>query len=170
MPFTIMLIIPLNVVNTLLTVGNHNVPGSIFFRIKLLAAMNLTAGGTVLVMRFTGRCCRGKTKLIRTALRTMHIHLHPVVVASLTFNLNIMPLTVDANMNSNNGGTVNATMLNNVLDSAFLNVFFVPVFFIMMRHVFDHNGSGSAASSAPPAGRRWWSGRRLALGPVSVLV
>lgn len=77
---------------------------------------------------------------MRTVVRTTQVHLHPVLVASLTFVLNILPLIVDRNTNSNTRGTMNANIVNKVFTTAILTVCFIPIFFIMIRRLFTHFG------------------------------
>ncbi len=146
-PFAVVLAIPLTVTKTLVFVCFGSVAVGIFDRVNVVVLVNLITGGNVLVIRFTGRGRRRKTSGVATVRSTSLRHLHPVLVADTSAILNLIPLTFTANRKYGRHVTVNITMINNVLMSAFLAVCVIPT-------ICDCVSAGQVGRAS---GRRGWS-------------
>lgn len=98
----------------------------VFDRVNVVVLVNLITGGNVLVMRFTGRHRRTKLDVTRTVHSTSARHLQPVLVADVSAVLKLIPLMCTSNRKTRKHVTVNVTMINNVVISAFLALFVIP--------------------------------------------
>lgn len=105
-----------------------------------MVLMKLTTGGTVLVIRFTGMRMSSNRSVIATTVGTTHLHFHPVLVASLTFILNVLPVMLTDKPNSTDQRTVNANMFFKVVFTVILNVVLMPFFFIVICGLMIEDG------------------------------
>lgn len=134
--------LPMTILKTCTNVALYNLRGSACFRVNLMVLVNLTTGGTVLVIRFTGSRISGKHSVMRSTLRTTDLHFHPVLVASLTFVLNVLPVIVTANPKSTDQRTVNANMFFKVVMTIAMNVLLIPFFFMVVCGTARGVGTG----------------------------
>lgn len=87
-----------------------------------------------------------KNSLVRSTVRTTRLHFHPVLVASLTFILNVLPVILTANPNSTDHTTVNAKIFFKVVFTVMINVVLIPFFFILIC------GAGTGLGGMPGIG------------------
>lgn len=127
---TIVLVgLPLTLVNnifTLLVAANRvDVPTVVNF----VSLFNVTAHGNVLLVDRCGRLRRMRNlKMCRDMVHKSLSHLGPVIVATLSSTLTLVPLTLDKDLpNGRVRDPVTGIVLNNLLASAFLGKFVVPV-------------------------------------------
>lgn len=133
LPLSMMLSVPFNLTNTFVFAGVFNRSGSVCVRVSLVVLVNLLTGGTVLVMRFTLRHHHANVTVGCSTVLNTNTHLHPVLVASLTVVVNLLPLVFTSNMNGGNGRALNTTTMNNVLVNAVYRVFIIPTLFTIFR-------------------------------------
>lgn len=127
-----LLSLPITTLNTCLNIIVYKLRGSVCFRVNLIVLIKLTTGGTVLVIRFTGIRISGKKSLVRSTVRTTRLHFQPVLVASLTFMLKVLPVILTDKPNSTDHRTVNANIFFKVVFTVMFNVILMPFFFILM--------------------------------------
>ncbi len=122
--------LPVTTFNTCFKIALYKLRGGVSFPVKLMVLVNLITGGTVLVIRFTGGRMSTNGRLIRSIVRTSGLHFEPVIVASLTFILNVLPLILTSNPNSTTERGVKAKIFFNVVTTVALKVICMPFFFM----------------------------------------
>lgn len=124
----VLLGLPLTLVNkmfTLVVAANRvDVPTVVNF----VSLFNVTAHGNVLLVDRCGVLHRRNVSLGRDVLRNSLSHLGPVLVATLSSTLTLVPLTFHNSLpNGRVRDPVTGIVLKNLLASAFLGTFVVPV-------------------------------------------
>lgn len=132
-PFTILLDMPYNLVNSFLFTHVFKLRGGVCLRAKLVVLVKLLTGATVLLARCTTRHHGTNVKLVTSTLDTTGTHLHPVLVATLAVVFNLLPLVMTDNMNTGNGHSLKANTMNNVIVNALTLLFVMPSLFVTFR-------------------------------------
>lgn len=132
----VLLGLPLTLVNnifTLIVAANRiDVPTVV----KFVSLFNVTAEGNVLLVDRCGRL-RGRRKLgmCSDIVRNSLSHLGPVLVATLSSTLTLVPLTLNNSLPKGRvRDPVTGIVLNKLLASAFLGNFVIPVICLVVRH------------------------------------
>ncbi len=130
MPVSVLLSLPITTFKTCLKISMYKLRGGVCFRVNLIVLVNLITGGTVLVIRFTGGRISTNNSLISSIIRTTGLHFEPVLVASLTFVLKVLPLILTSKPNSITERGVNAKIFFKVVATVATNVICIPFFFM----------------------------------------
>lgn len=122
-------------------------PIDVCARVNVVLLITLSTGGNVLVIRFTHSFRTRNGSVHRSTFRTKRIELHPVLVASFTFMLKMVPLLFTSKTNTRDHVTLNTTIIFNVTVGALLTAICVPGFCRLVRGLrrgFDGGGKGGS--------------------------
>ena len=95
--------------------------------------------------------------LIEATLEAVHIRLRPILMTSFAFILGVMPLAVSNGAGSASQNAIGTGVIGGMAAAVALGIFFVPVFFVVVRGIFkakpeQHDPQSSATSGDSNAG------------------
>jgi multidrug efflux pump len=64
------------------------------------------------------------------------LRLRPILMTSIAFGLGVLPLAIASGAGSGSQNAIGVGVLGGMLTSTFLGIFFVPVFFVLVRAWF----------------------------------
>ena len=73
---------------------------------------------------------------VRSALAAAHLRFRPIIMTSLAFSLGVLPLAIASGAGSASQRAIGTGVMGGILVGTTLAVFFVPAFFVVVRHVF----------------------------------
>ena len=73
---------------------------------------------------------------IDAALEAAHLRFRPIVMTSLAFILGVVPLFVATGAGSASQRAIGTGVIGGMITAVLLAVFFVPIFFVVVRSVF----------------------------------
>jgi len=74
--------------------------------------------------------------LIEATLEAVHIRLRPILMTSFAFILGVMPLAVNTGAGSASQNAIGTGVIGGMVAAVLLGIFFVPIFFVVVRHIF----------------------------------
>ena len=74
--------------------------------------------------------------MIESALAAAHLRFRPIVMTSMAFGLGVLPLVVASGAGSASQRAIGTGVLGGMVTGTALAVFFVPVFFVVVRSLF----------------------------------
>ena len=74
--------------------------------------------------------------MIESALAAAHLRFRPIVMTSLAFGLGVLPLVIATGAGSASQRAIGTGVLGGMVTGTALAVFFVPVFFVVVRSLF----------------------------------
>ena len=135
-PFAVMLVVPLGVIGALLAAYGRGLPNDIFFQVSLLATVGLSSKNAILIVEFArDQQARGE-ELGSAIMEAVRLRFRPIVMTSLAFALGVLPLALSTGAGSESQNAVGTGVLGGVITGTLLAVFFVPVFFLVIRRIF----------------------------------
>lgn len=139
-PFSVMLVVPLGVVGALLAATLKGLNNDVYFQVGLLTTIGLSAKNAILIVEFAKDLMdkEGKT-LIEATLEAVRMRLRPILMTSLAFILGVMPLVISNGAGSGSQNAVGTGVMGGMLAATLLAIFFVPVFFVVIRRRFNKN-------------------------------
>ncbi len=135
-PLAVMLVVPLGVLGVLLGVTFRGYTNDVYFQVGLITIIGLSAKNAILIIEFAKDLqAQGRTAM-EAALEAAHIRFRPILMTSMAFILGVMPLVLASGAGSSAQRVLGTGVVGGMLTSVALAVFFVPVFFVVVRRFF----------------------------------
>ena len=136
-PFSVMLVVPLGVIGALLAAMMRGMNNDVYFQVGLLTTIGLSAKNAILIVEFAKDLMDKEGKgVIEATLDAVRMRLRPILMTSLAFILGVMPLVISSGAGSGAQNAVGTGVLGGMLTATLLAIFFVPVFFVVVRQFF----------------------------------
>ncbi|HAT1681259.1 TPA: efflux RND transporter permease subunit [Klebsiella oxytoca] len=137
-PFSVMLVVPLGVVGALLAATFRGLTNDVYFQVGLLTTIGLSAKNAILIVEFAKDLMDKEGKgLIEATLEAVRMRLRPILMTSLAFILGVMPLVISSGAGSGAQNAVGTGVMGGMITATVLAIFFVPVFFVVVRRRFS---------------------------------
>ncbi|EHL9352776.1 efflux RND transporter permease subunit [Salmonella enterica subsp. enterica serovar Newport] len=139
-PFSVMLVVPLGVVGALLAASLRGLNNDVYFQVGLLTTIGLSAKNAILIVEFAKDLMEKEGRgLIEATLEASRMRLRPILMTSLAFILGVMPLVISRGAGSGAQNAVGTGVMGGMLTATLLAIFFVPVFFVVVKRRFNHH-------------------------------
>ena len=136
-PFSVMLVVPLGVVGALIAATMRGLSNDVYFQVGLLTTIGLSAKNAILIVEFAKDLMDKEGKgLIESTLEAVRMRLRPILMTSLAFILGVMPLVISSGAGSGSQNAVGTGVMGGMITATLLAIFFVPVFFVVVRRRF----------------------------------
>ncbi|MEH3106842.1 MAG: efflux RND transporter permease subunit [Sphingomonas fennica] len=148
-PFSVMLVIPLGLVGATLAVAVRGLENDVYFQVGLLTTMGLSAKNAILIVEFAEMAEKEGKSAYEAALEAAKLRLRPILMTSLAFIFGVLPLAISTGAGARSRVAIGTAVMGGMIAATLLAVFFVPLFFVLVRRVFRRRGR--AADPAPAA-------------------
>lgn len=139
-PFSVMLVVPLGVVGALLAASLRGLNNDVYFQVGLLTTIGLSAKNAILIVEFAKDLMDKEGKgIIEATLEASRMRLRPILMTSLAFILGVLPLVISHGAGSGAQNAVGTGVMGGMLSATLLAIFFVPVFFVVVRRRFNRH-------------------------------
>jgi multidrug efflux pump len=132
-PFSVLLVIPLGIVGAVLAATGRGLENDVYFRVALLTTIGLSSKNAILIVEFAEAAYHRGASLIDAAVTGAKLRLRPIVMTSLAFVAGVTPLAVSTGAGANSRVSIGSGIVGGTLTGTILAVFFVPVFFVVVR-------------------------------------
>ncbi|HFJ3007682.1 TPA: efflux RND transporter permease subunit [Salmonella enterica] len=139
-PLSVMLVVPLGVVGALLAASLRGLNNDVYFQVGLLTTIGLSAKNAILIVEFAKDLMEKEGRgLIEATLEASRMRLRPILMTSLAFILGVMPLVISRGAGSGAQNAVGTGVMGGMLTATLLAIFFVPVFFVVVKRRFNRH-------------------------------
>nr|WP_302443875.1 multidrug efflux RND transporter permease AcrD [Hafnia alvei] len=145
-PFSVMLVVPLGVLGAVCATWIRGLENDVYFQVGLLTIIGLSAKNAILIVEFANELHRSGKDLLEATLEACRLRLRPILMTSLAFIFGVLPMAISHGAGSGSQHAVGTGVLGGMFTATFLAIFFVPVFFILVRRRFP----GKTASAIEP--------------------
>ncbi|MBN8759401.1 MAG: multidrug efflux RND transporter permease subunit [Thiobacillus sp. 65-69] len=135
-PFSVMLIVPLGILGAVLAVFLRDLPNDVFFKVGLIAIIGLSAKNAILIIEFARQLHEEGMGLVEATLEACRLRLRPILMTSFAFILGVMPLAISSGAGAASRHAVGTGVVGGMIAATVLAIFFVPVFFVVIRKLF----------------------------------
>ncbi|MES2260664.1 MAG: efflux RND transporter permease subunit [Pseudomonadota bacterium] len=136
-PFSVLLVVPLGVIGAVLATWGFKLSNDVYFQVGLLTVVGLAAKNAILIVEFAKELQEQGIELKEATLQAVRLRLRPILMTSIAFGLGVLPLAISSGAGSGSQNAIGVGVLGGMLSATFLGIFFVPVFFVLVRGVFD---------------------------------
>jgi multidrug efflux pump len=135
-PLSVILVVPLGVLGVLLATMLRSYSNDVYFQVGLITIIGLSAKNAILIIEFAKDLQAQGKGLVQAALEAAHLRFRPIVMTSLAFGLGVVPLVTASGAGSASQRAIGTGVLGGMVTGTVLAVFFVPVFFVVVRTLF----------------------------------
>ncbi|HVK95753.1 MAG TPA: efflux RND transporter permease subunit [Noviherbaspirillum sp.] len=135
-PLSVMLVVPLGVLGAVLGVTLRGMPNDVYFKVGLITIIGLSAKNAILIIEFAKDLQAEGKSLIDATLEAAKLRFRPIIMTSLAFILGVMPLVIASGAGSASQRAIGTGVMSGMITATVLAVFFVPVFFVVVRRIF----------------------------------
>ncbi|SER35120.1 multidrug efflux pump [Faunimonas pinastri] len=152
-PFSVMLVVPLGVVGALVAATVFGLSNDVYFQIGLLTTIGLAAKNAILIVEFAKDEQEKGKSVVDAAMEAARLRLRPIVMTSLAFILGVLPLAISTGAGSGSQNDIGIGVIGGMLAATTLGIFYVPLFFVLIRGRLARRRKPTAPPSppAPPA-------------------
>jgi HAE1 family hydrophobic/amphiphilic exporter-1 len=112
----------------------------------------MSSKNAILIVEFARELRLTGKSVIEAALEAAETRLRPILMTSLAFLLGVAPLLVATGAGSVGRRSLGTTVFGGMLLSTVLNLFFIPVLYILVETLRERVGGVEPAVHAPAAG------------------
>lgn len=135
-PLAVLLVVPLGLLGSVVAVHLRGLQNDIFFQVGLLTTIGVSARNAILMVEFAELAeQRGKTPL-EAALEAARLRLRPILMTSFAFIFGVTPLAVSTGAGAQSRIEIGTTVIGGMLAATFIAIFYVPLFFVLLRRIF----------------------------------
>ena len=146
-PFSVILVVPLGVFGTLLGALLTWKMNDVYFQVGLLTTVGLASKNAILIVEFAKDLHAQGMGLVEAALTAARMRLRPILMTLLAFILGVLPLMLGKGAGAGAQNALGTAVVGGMVSGTVLAIFFVPLFFVVVRRLFDRRPK---AAAAPP--------------------
>ncbi|MFC3710951.1 multidrug efflux RND transporter permease subunit [Sphingoaurantiacus capsulatus] len=132
-PVAVLLIVPLGVLGSLGSAYLRGMPSDVFFNIGIITIIGLSAKNAILIVEFAKDIEAEGRDIYEATLEAVRLRFRPIIMTSLAFILGVLPLAISTGAGAAGRRAIGTGVMGGMITATVLGLFFVPVFFIVVR-------------------------------------
>ncbi|KVG29832.1 efflux RND transporter permease subunit [Burkholderia diffusa] len=139
-PLAVILVVPIGVLGALAAAHLRGLSNDVYFKVGLLTTIGLSTKNAILIVEFAKDLQAQGRGLLDATLEAAHLRLRPILMTSLAFVFGVLPLVISTGAGSAARHAIGTGVAGGMIAATVLAIFFVPVFFIVVRRLFNEHG------------------------------
>ena len=156
LPFIILLAVPMAVLGALGLVAARGIADDVYVQIGLVMLIGLSAKNSILIVEFAEQQLEHGKSILEAAIIAAELRLRPILMTSFAFILGVLPLYFATGAGALGRHSVGTAVVGGMLLSTILNLFFIPVLYVILKSLLvtlggsKRTGRGGTAISSTP--------------------
>ena len=138
LPFIVLLAVPMALLGALGAQWLRGLQDDVFCQVGLVMLVGLSSKNAILIVEFAEQLRQRGVPLVEAAIQAATIRLRPILMTSLAFILGVLPLVLATGAGENGRHSVGTTVFGGMIMSTFLNLFFIPVLYLIIEGWREH--------------------------------
>ncbi len=138
LPFIVLLAVPMALLGALGAQWIRGLQNDVYCQVGLVMLVGLASKNAILIVEFAEQLRERGVPLLESAVQAATIRLRPILMTSLAFILGVVPLVVASGAGENGRHSVGTTVFGGMIMSTFLNLFFIPVLYLIIEAWREH--------------------------------
>ncbi len=147
-PFSVIMVVPLGILGAVLATSLRGMTADVYFQVGLLTTIGLSAKNAILIVEFAKHLQEQGRPLLEATLEAVKLRLRPILMTSLAFIFGVLPLAFSHGAGAVSRQAIGTGVLGGMLTATFLGVFFVPLFYVLIRSLFPYQPDADPAQTA----------------------
>ena len=145
-PFAVILAVPFGVFGAVTAVTVRGMDNDIYFQIGLVTLIGLAAKNAILIVEFANERYQSGMPAAEAAIEAARLRFRPIIMTSMAFILGVVPLVRATGAGAASRHSIGTGVFGGMLAATFLAIFFVPLFFVVIRKM-SRRGQSPFSSS-----------------------
>jgi multidrug efflux pump len=111
----------------------------VYFQVALLTTVGLSSKNAILIVEFVENAYKKGKPLLAAAVEGATLRLRPILMTSLAFVAGVLPLAMSTGAGANSRISIGTGVVGGTISATVLAIFFVPLFYIVVKKIFDRN-------------------------------
>ncbi|HEY6414148.1 MAG TPA: efflux RND transporter permease subunit [Edaphobacter sp.] len=135
LPFIILLAVPMAILGALSLVTLRGLVNDVYVQIGLVMLIGLSAKNSILIVEFAEQLREQGKSIIDAAIEAAELRLRPILMTSIAFILGVGPLYFATGAGAYGRHSVGTAIVGGMVLSTFLNLFFIPVLYVILKTI-----------------------------------
>ncbi len=145
-PVAVILVVPIGILGALSAVTLRDLHNDVYFKVGLIVIIGLAAKNAILIIQFARDLQDKGHELIDATLEACRLRFRPILMTSIAFILGVLPLAISTGAGANGRRAIGTGVMGGMIAATVLAVFFVPVFYVVVRRIFPSHARKTAAN------------------------
>lgn len=141
-PLSVLFVIPLGVIGAVLGAYFRGLENDVYFQVALLTTIGLSAKNAILIVEFAEINFKNGMSIVESAINASIARLRPIIMTSFAFIAGVIPLALATGAGANSRMSIGTGVVGGTITATFLAIFFVPLFFIIVKSIFNKDNKG----------------------------
>jgi multidrug efflux pump len=150
-PTSVLMVAPLGILGIALAATLRGLERDVYFQVAMLTTIGLTSKNAILIIAFAKDYLEQGMELIEATMQAVRDRLRPILMTSLAFGMGVLPLALATGAGSGAQRAIGTGVLGGMIVGAFLGIFFIPLFFVVVRRIFTRRQPAPEAEAAEPS-------------------
>jgi len=149
-PFAVILGIPFGVLGAFLGVWLRGIPSDIYFQVGLITVVGLAAKNAILIVEFANELRTRGLSVRESATEAARERFRPILMTSFAFIFGVSPLMIATGAGAASRHSLGTGVFAGMLTATTVGIFFIPLFFAVIRGLGERWGRKSATAVPAP--------------------
>jgi HAE1 family hydrophobic/amphiphilic exporter-1 len=145
LPFIILLAVPMALLGALSAQWIRGQENDVYCQVGLVMLVGLSSKNAILIVEFAEQLRKQGRTILEAAVESARIRLRPILMTSLAFILGVVPLVTASGAGENGRHSVGTTVFGGMIMSTILNLFFIPVLYLLIEGFRERRSKPKAA-------------------------
>ncbi len=133
LPFIVLLAVPMALLGALGAQALRGLQNDVYCQIGLVMLIGLSSKNAILIVEFAEQLRERGLPLVEATVEAARIRLRPILMTSFAFILGVVPLMVAHGAGQEGRHSVGTTVFGGMIMSTVLNLFFIPVLYLIIE-------------------------------------
>ncbi len=145
LPFIILLAVPMALLGALSAQWIRSQQNDVYCQVGLVMLVGLASKNAILIVEFAEQLRERGMTILDAAVEAARIRLRPILMTSFAFILGVVPLVTASGAGENGRHSVGTTVFGGMIMSTILNLFFIPVLYLLIEGFRERRRKPKAA-------------------------
>ncbi len=145
LPFIILLSVPMAILGALGAQWLRGLQNDVYCQIGLVMLIGLASKNAILIVEFAEQLQARGMSLVDATVEAARLRLRPILMTSIAFILGVLPLVFATGAGAAGRNSVGTTVFGGMIISTFLNLFIIPVIYLVVRRILPASERSRAA-------------------------
>jgi HAE1 family hydrophobic/amphiphilic exporter-1 len=114
----------------------------VYTQVGLVMLIGLASKNAILIVEFAEQLRERGMPLLEAAVEASRLRLRPILMTSIAFILGVLPLVFASGAGAAGRRSVGTTIFGGMIVSTFLNLFIIPVLYVIVRSMLRAKAEG----------------------------
>ncbi|MEG8020797.1 efflux RND transporter permease subunit [Sphingomonas aerolata] len=141
-PIAVLLVVPLGVLGAVLAAMVAGLNNDIYLQVGLITTIGVAAKNAILIVEFAEEKMGDGMNAADAAVEAAKLRLRPILMTSFAFIFGVLPLALSSGAGAGGQNAIGWAVVGGMLSATVLAIFFVPLFFLLVKRVFKQDKPG----------------------------